>query len=135
MQRFVGQEIALKGGHAVLVEERAVGAAPQVPEIVAGIAALVVGRIILEGTAHHHADVVHQILARIAFASQLHLLHGAVLVEGNGGVEKQVAVAYLVHAAMLEEAADMLLQFVAHAKRVAQLVHQVGLLSRKLERM
>ena len=43
-------------------------------------------------------------------------------------MEKQIAVAYVVHAAVGEEHPDMLLELVAYLERMHKLLHQFGLL-------
>ena len=60
---LVRQEVTFESGHLRFVEEGRILAAPEVEEIVAGIEALFFLSIVLEGCTHHHADVVHEILA------------------------------------------------------------------------
>ena len=128
----VGEEIAFESRHAALVEERAVGTTPEVPEVVASLEALFAGRVVLEGRAHANADVMHQIASLIACAVEHYLPQTAVGIEGDGGMVEQVAVADGVHGAMTEEATDVLLQLLGDAEGVVQALHQVFLLGCQL---
>ena len=76
---------------------------------------------------------MHQILAGKALARiNLNLLQRAIIVKRYGGMEQQVAVADGVHTAVRQQRVDMLVQLLADAERVVQLLHQVGLLGGKL---
>ena len=75
---FVTKKIALEGGHAVLVEERGVLSAPEVPEVVLGELTLVMRRVGVEGCTHGHPDVVQEVAATIPMAVEVHLLERAV---------------------------------------------------------
>ena len=129
---LVFYEIAFEGRHLRLVKQRAVGAAPQVKKIVGGILSLLCLRIVLEGGAYEHADVVEQVAAFVALARHdLNLFQRAVVVKRYGGVEQQVAVADVEHAAVLQEQAYVAVQLLAHTERVVELVHKLLLLRGK----
>ena len=100
---LVFYEVALKGCHLRLVKQRAVGAAPQVEEVVYGVVAVGGGRVFLEGGAYLHAYVVEQLAAFAPCAgTYFHLFQCAVIVEWYGGVEQQVVVEDGKHAAVLQ---------------------------------
>ena len=60
---FVGDEVALKGSHLALVEERTIRTAPQIDEIVDGIFSLFRVGVRLEGCTYLHASLVHELTA------------------------------------------------------------------------
>ena len=130
-QRLVRAEVALEGDHALLVEQGRLGTAPQVHQIVSCLHAFLAWDVAVEGLAHHNAYSVHEFAAGTLPAHQFHLLQRAVLVEGNGSVEQEVAVADVVHAAMGKDALDVLLQLVGHAEGVLQFAQHVLLLGCK----
>ena len=126
-------EIAFKGGHLRLVEQRAVGTQPQIHEIVDGILLHLGSRVGLERQADDVAHIEHQLHARALVPRiNLHLLQGAVGVEGNRGVIEQVVVANAIHAAMRKQHADMLVELLAHRETMVKLIHQFDLLGREL---
>lgn len=107
----IGKEIPLESRHAALVEEWAVGSAPQVPEEIpcSALRTLAIGR--RECRAHLQLDLLHQFAAAVCVSVYLHLAQTAVGIEGNGGMEQQIAVADREHRAMAQQATDVFLQF------------------------
>ena len=124
----VTEEVTLEGGHAVFVEEGRVLPAPQIPEVILGKLLLLAGRVGVESGAHGHAYLMQQLAAAVALAVEIDFLESAVGIEGHAGVEEEVTVVDGVHAAVGEEAFDVLLQLVADAEGVVELAHQLGLL-------
>lgn len=99
---LVGYEVTLEGGHLAFVKQGAVGAAPQVEEVVYGILPLLGVGVCLESRAHHHAYVMHQLPSAIYPAGvNGDGLQRAVIVERARGVEEQVVVDHGIHAAVL----------------------------------
>ena len=81
--------------------------------------------------AHLELDLLHEFASLVCLAVNFDLPQTAVGIEGNGGVEEEVAVADQVHRAMTEEAADVLLQLLADAEGVVESFHQVLLFGRQ----
>ena len=76
---------------------------------------------------------MEQLAAAVALAVEIDFFESAVGIEGHAGVEEEVSVVDGVHAAVGEEAFDVLLQLVADAEGVVQLAHELGLLGGELE--
>ena len=71
---------------------------------------------------------MHQFLSGKLSVWKANFFQTAVCIEGDGGVEKQVAVADIIHTSVLEQTADVALQLVAHAEGVVKLFHQFAFL-------
>ena len=130
---LICEEITFEGGHAVLAKEGTVRTAPQIPEVVPGVFAFSGGYFALEGASHNHAYAVHQFLSGKLSVWKANFFQTAVCVEGDGSVEKQVAVADIIHTSVLEQTADVALQLVAHAEGVVKLFHQFAFLRSQAE--
>ena len=115
VRRFLGEEIALKGGHLRLVEQGGVLATPQIEEIVDGILALVVGGVGLESGPDDHSDVVKEFMSLILLAIiQHHLFERTIGVEGHRGMEEQVVVDHGIHTSMAQHQADMAVELLTY---------------------
>ena len=105
MPRFaVGEEVALIGSHLRLVEQWTLRTTPQIEEEIDGCTAFLTLCIGLECCTDGGFNVLHE------FASTTHVhdvMQGAVFVEGNGSMEKQVVVADAIHGSMAEQQADV----------------------------
>ena len=66
-------EVSFEGCHPVLVVERGVGAAPQVPIVVTGIFTVRIRGVVVESGAQHKSDLGHQPFAFAFFAFHIHL--------------------------------------------------------------
>ena len=127
VQRLVGEEVALEGGHAAFVEERALRSAPEIPKVVFSPFLIGFGGICGEGRAHDHADALHELQSLIALAFEGDFLERAVIIHWHGGVKEQIRVDDGVHASVIEETFDVTLQFFAHSETVVQLSSEIFL--------
>ena len=125
---LVLQEVTFEGGHTVLVEGGGVLTAPQVPQVVDGKLmqlGLAVGR---AGGTYEGVDLVEQGTALVEPVVEVHLLEGAVGIHGHRGVEEQVAVVHEVHAAIVEQQADVALQLLTGGEGVGDAFYDLALL-------
>ncbi len=89
---FVGfgvfDEIPFEGGHLTLVEKRGVGAAPEIPVIVARI--VLVGRrgIVVESLTHEHSYLMEELASAVFLSVDHDFFERAVGVERHGGMEQ-----------------------------------------------
>ena len=134
VQLLVGDEITLERSHLVLVEQRRVWTAPQVPQIVERKTRRVVV-IVEECSAHQLVNPVEQSLPGKLLTEDCHLLERAVGIQRNRGMEKQIVVAHKIHASLGHETADMLAQLLAVGERIVELLHQIALLRRQTVRI
>ena len=124
----VVDEIAFESGHAILVEERGVWTAPEIPHIVESLILLGGARDAEIGDTNHLVDTFHEGLALERLAADGDLLERAVGIERDGGMIEETVVADEEQPAMLIEATEMLLELLAGCERVVELRHKLLLL-------
>ena len=96
---LVGNEITFECRHLRFIEERRVFSAPEVKEIVSGIFTNLWVRVLLEGRAHEHADIVKEVFSFVPFTwNHLHILERTIFVQRNRGMEEEISVADGLHA-------------------------------------
>ena len=132
LHRFVVDEAAFESRHPALVEERGILAFPKIPDVIHREVLLraVVG--IEIGGAHQLVHFIQQGFALIFRSFDPDRLERAVRVHRDGGrVEERVGVPDLIHAAVREQAAHVLFQFLATFERVLDAPHQFFFSDRK----
>jgi len=130
-QFLVGEEVALECCHTRLVEQRRIGAAPQIPVEIDCIGTLFGRRVVVGRRAHHHFDFFEKVATLISTSHYFNVLECAVGIERYRRMEQQIGVIYAIHAPVREYTLHMLLQTTAYDKRMMQLAHKLALLASK----